>query len=396
MQRKRNSTFRPSPQPSPPSTREREHEETPNVTIIGAGPAGSVAAILLARGGWDVTLLEQHRFPRDKVCGECLSALGIDVLERIGLGDRLRALRPVNLTKAILHAGNGDFAITPLPRPMLGISRAVFDQFLLDEAQRAGTRVLQPARCEGLEPTRTGARLRVRDLQRNTVETFEAAHVIVADGKSALPGPTPKYTGDFGIKSHWEGISGERDAIELFGCRGCYGGLAPIEGGRWNAAFSVPAERLRAHSGNLDALFAELISENAGLARRLKGATRAGDWLAAPLPRFAVRRAWPAGVVPVGNAAAAIEPIGGEGMGLALRSAELAVNSLIASEGIDAKDQRSRLRRDYGALWRIRRAACRAGARVVSSRMMAAISTEVLNSHARSGVLAMKLMGKSG
>ena len=47
------------------------------IVVIGAGPAGSVAAALLARAGLDVILIEQHRFPRDKVCGECLSALGI-------------------------------------------------------------------------------------------------------------------------------------------------------------------------------------------------------------------------------------------------------------------------------------------------------------------------------
>jgi flavin-dependent dehydrogenase len=368
----------------------------PDVTIIGAGPAGSTAALLLARRGWDVTLLEQHRFPREKVCGECLSALGIEVLDRMGLGDRLRALSPVNLIKAILHAGNCDSATAPLPRPMLGISRAVFDEFLLDEARRAGARILQPFRCEGLDSTEPGVRLRVRDLQRNTVESHEPAHVIVADGKSALPGPAPDHTGDFGIKSHWMGISGPRDAIELFGCRGCYGGLAPIEGGRWNAAFSVPASRLRAHGGNIEALFGELVSENTGLARRLDGARRVGDWLAAPLPRFAVRATWPTGVLPVGNAAAAIEPIGGEGMGLALRSAELAAHFLITSDGSDTQAQRSRLRREYRSLWRVRGAACRVGARVVSSSMTAAISTEILNADGRSGNVAMKLMGKSG
>jgi flavin-dependent dehydrogenase len=366
----------------------------PDVTIIGAGPAGSVAALLLARGGWDVTFLEQHRFPRDKVCGECLSALGIEVLERIGLAERLRALHPVNLTHAVIHAGDSRYAVAPLPRRMLGVSREVFDQFLLNEARAAGARVLQPARCEGVELTRAGVRLRVRDLARNTIETSEPAHVIVADGKSALPGPAPTLTGDFGIKSHWVGIAGGRDAIELFGCHGCYGGLAPIEGGRWNAAFSVPARRLRAHGGNLDALFAELIAENAGLARRLKGATRASNWLAAPLPRFAVRPAWQAGVIPVGNAAAAIEPIGGEGMGLALRSAELAAHTLIAFDGGATQARRSRLRLDYRALWRVRSAACRVGAKVVSSRTMAAITTELLSSNAQAGVLAMKLMGK--
>src|SRR5262245_33483446 len=82
--------------------------------IIGAGPAGTVAGIILARGGWRVTLVEQHRFPRDKVCGECLSALGIDVLARLGSKD-VEAMR---LTRFSLHAVSGESLSVNLPRPM--------------------------------------------------------------------------------------------------------------------------------------------------------------------------------------------------------------------------------------------------------------------------------------
>ena len=156
-----------------------------------------------------------------------------------------------------------------------------------------------------------------------------SSFVIVADGKSALPGPARDATSDIGIKTHWENVAGPRDAIELFSLRGCYGGLAAIEDGRWNAALSIPTDaRARQHRGNLDALFGELLSENASLRRRLADARRIGPWLAAPLPRFAVRRDFPTRVIPIGNAAAALEPIGGEGMGLALRSAELACELL--------------------------------------------------------------------
>ena len=80
---------------------------TNDVTIIGAGPAGCVAAILLARHGCDVRLIEQHRFPRDKVCGECLSALGIEVLDRMRVSSRLRALRPTLLRRNALVAPFG-------------------------------------------------------------------------------------------------------------------------------------------------------------------------------------------------------------------------------------------------------------------------------------------------
>src|SRR5258708_2889378 len=97
------------------------------ILVIGAGPAGSAAALMLARRGWGVTLLEQHRFPRDKVCGECLSELGRDVLERLGLQGKLQAAGGIELTRAILHSQHGESAATPLPRPMLGLSRHSLD-----------------------------------------------------------------------------------------------------------------------------------------------------------------------------------------------------------------------------------------------------------------------------
>src|SRR3954463_14948884 len=97
------------------------------VVVIGAGPAGSVAALLLAQKGISVTLIEQHRFPREKVCGECVSALGWGVLERLGLARRLIEAGAVKMGKGILHARSGRRAKIALPGAMWGISRALFD-----------------------------------------------------------------------------------------------------------------------------------------------------------------------------------------------------------------------------------------------------------------------------
>src|SRR5678816_1190646 len=137
--------------------------------VIGGGPAGSVAALLLARSGWRVTLVEQHRFPRDKVCGECLSALGAEVLTRLGLFDEFLHHQPVRLGRTSLHAPSGASVTTALPRPMWGVSRVVLDGMLLDAARREGVRVRQPARAEALEP---GPRpsVRLRDLVTNATE----------------------------------------------------------------------------------------------------------------------------------------------------------------------------------------------------------------------------------
>jgi 2-polyprenyl-6-methoxyphenol hydroxylase-like FAD-dependent oxidoreductase len=365
-----------------------------SVTIIGAGPAGSAAALMLARRGWSVTLIEQHRFPRDKVCGECLSALGIDVLDRLGLMPSLREKGGVSLEQAILHSSDGAFSSTPLPRPMLGISRHVLDDLLLEAARSAGVHVRQPARCEGIEAGSVGVRVRVRELEGNVVETIASCFAILADGKAALPGPPPTNTGEIGIKMHFTGVDGPRDAIELFGCDGCYGGLASIEGGRWNAAFSVPAKRVRAHRGDIEALFAEVVRENRSLARRLARAECVLPWLASALPRFAVRKNWMPRVIPIGNAAAALEPIGGEGMGLALRSAELAAEAIDRScDDWNVANERD-LRRSFDNLWRMRRVACRAAAMVASSTDAGNIALEWMRSNESLVGLAMRSMGK--
>src|SRR5262249_42192724 len=93
---------------------------------------------------------------------------------------------------------------------------------------------------------------------------------------------------------------------------------------------------------------------------RFKHAKRVGDWLASPLPRFSVRNDWPANVIPIGNAAAALEPIGGEGMGLAMASAEIAAHSLIESRECE-------LNHRFRDLWNVRSKAGRAVARILSS-----------------------------
>lgn len=420
----------------------------PDVTIIGGGPGGSTAAMLLARGGWDVTLIEQSRFPRDKVCGECLSALGFDVLTRLGLARELMRLGSIRLGRCQVHASSGRSLLIELPQPMWGLSRHALDGLLLEAARRAGAAVRQPVRCESLtltthdpddpdhsddsagQATRAPQRspgsvahaarkdgwlrsaphpgcreiesahvsrslLRLRDLITNSVETVAPSHVILADGKATFANDPPAPTGDFGIKAHFIDVNGPRDRIELFGVRGAYGGLAAIEDGRWNAAFSVPAARLKAARGDLDRLFAQLTAENATLARRLAGAQRVGPCLASPLPRFPVRNAWPASVTPIGNAAAALEPIGGEGMGLAMRSAELAALRMMQSPPVGAASASAvGLSSAYRELWRRRRLGCRAAALAVSSRGLSSLLALHLPQPLLRG--ALWLMGKGG
>lgn len=367
----------------------------PHAAIIGAGPAGCVASIILARAGWDVALIEQHRFPRDKVCGECLSALGIGVLDRLGLGAVHDELRAIELNTALLHAPNGSTIDIDLPSAMLGVSRRSFDHFLLKAARGSGARLHQPARCERFQ-SNGELRVEVRDLASNRVDVLQPDWLLVADGKGALLPARPSATADFGIKAHFQKIDGPRDAIELFGVCGCYGGLAPIEDGKWNAAFSVPQARLQQHCGDVDQLFTQIVDENSVLRRRMHGARRVTQWLASPLPRFAVTKNWPDRVVPIGNAAAAIEPIGGEGMGLAMRSAEMASHMLLESHRNGPPPNRLALRARFNRLWRTRRFACRVAALAVSSSGLTNFALPVLDGRDPLLEQFMQLAGKSG
>lgn len=369
------------------------------ILIIGGGPAGAVAGVLLARAGLDVTLVERQRFPRDKVCGECISATGLATLGRSGLGEVLGRLGPAELTRATLVGPDGVSATHELGLPMWGLTRRRMDTALIAEVAAAGGRVLQPARAESVDSTAgaggEGVRVVVRH-EDNRIENLSADLAIVADGKSALMGDAgkPAATTDLGIKAHFRGVRADGGSIHLFTLAGHYGGLAAVEDGLWNVALSVPQELVRAGGGDLAGLWAGWVEGNPFLRAAFAGAERQGEFLASPLPRFAVRNRWPVGVIPVGNAAAALEPIGGEGMGLAMRSAELAAGAIVAGvkegRGVDLVG----LRREFARLWRTRRPACRTVAIMMSQPAIARAVIPFSRSAESATRAVLGLMGK--
>src|SRR5205085_7150670 len=136
---------------------------------------------------------------------------------------------------------------------------------------------LQPARCESVIPG-WPPRVVIRDLQSNRRMELRPRFVQVADGKGALLPDRPPTTSDFGIKAHFVGVDAPRDAIGLFGVRGRYGGVAPIEGGRWNAAFSVPASEVQRGGGDIEQAFRRTLEKNTELRRQFAMARRVGEW----------------------------------------------------------------------------------------------------------------------
>jgi 2-polyprenyl-6-methoxyphenol hydroxylase-like FAD-dependent oxidoreductase len=195
-----------------------------DVVVVGAGPSGATTALLLARAGRQVVLIDRARFPRDKACGEGLMPPGVEVLRRLGLYDAVLATgaRPV-LGVTYQHPGGHPKAYAAFPPPpdggaawALGIRRTSFDAALVDA-------VRHESRATVVEGTRVTSLMRGPSGRVSGVQTdgdpVGAKVVIGADGLhskvrawAGLDTPSrPRRR--FGLAGHWRVDTSGRDAL---------------------------------------------------------------------------------------------------------------------------------------------------------------------------------------
>src|SRR4051794_15399315 len=151
--------------------------------VLGAGPAGAIAARQLAASGARVLLVEKKAFPRGKVCGACLNESALGVLESVGLSDRIAVLGGTRL-KAFQLGFRGRAMRLGLPAGM-ALSRARFDAALVDAAVASGAAFL-PESQGLLAPVQAGVR-RVILVQVGRSITATARVVLIATGLGQAP-----------------------------------------------------------------------------------------------------------------------------------------------------------------------------------------------------------------
>lgn len=309
--------------------------------IAGGGPAGSVAALLLARGGATPLVLERSREPQDALCGGFLSWRTLESLAGAGIDPAILGGHTVR--RVVLFAGRRRVE-SSLPAPATGLSRRRLDALLLGAAQRAGARVERGVTIRSAE----GTTLHTGDGATLTGDTLFLAtgkHDLRGAMRDADVGDDPAMGVRVRLAAHPALTRLVNDAIELHAFAGGYGGLVLQEDGSANLCMALRRSRLRA-AGDLPALLRVLGDESPALGERLAhiGAVPAIDAIA-NVPYGWRARATVAGIYRLGDQAGVIPSLAGEGMGIAIASAIRAAAQWQRSGADGAPDFQRSLRR---------------------------------------------------
>ena len=303
-----------------------------DVLVVGGGPAGTAAAILLRQRGHDVVLIDEARFPRDKVCGEGISPEAWRLLGEMGATAAVRALGPKALLGMTLVSPDGTVFTGSYggSREGFAIRRQALDEALLGVARAAGVEVQEGVRASAL--VRDGRRVvGVRALRAGDEHEIRARLVVAADGRRSLVARRLGLLREhrrfrkFSVRGHFAGVQGLGDYGEMHVGASGYCGIAPLGGAcEANVAFVLPETEMRAAAGDLPSFYARGLRRWPRVAERLEGARLLAPPRAiGPLALVASAVSAP-GALLVGDAAGFYDPFTGEGVTLALRSAELA------------------------------------------------------------------------
>ena len=339
-----------------------------DVLVVGGGPAGAMAALMLARAGVGVTILDRAVFPRDKLCGDSVNPGAMALLARHGLATEIeRRALPVS---GMLVTGPGGATVRALyPAGVVGrsILRRDLDALLLEAAIREGARVEQGVRVtSALVESAHGARRVAGALLQSQGRTVArpARVVIGADGRhSSLAfalglARHPRRPRRWAIGAYFAGVRDLSDVGEMHVRRGHYIGVAPVPDGLANACLVVPEARARAIGfASADAL-EHALGDDEQLGARFQHARRATPVTVLGPLAVDAGSAGLEGLLLAGDAAGFIDPMTGDGLRLALRGGELAAAAALeALDGLAGAHVRlaRRRREEMGGKLRVNR-----------------------------------------
>jgi flavin-dependent dehydrogenase len=328
-----------------------------DAVVIGAGPAGSAAATLLATAGRRVLLVEKDRFPRSKVCGEFLSAQALPLFERLGVARQIEACGPEEIRAGRLELRGGSSVAFRLNKPALGLSRYRLDYLLAAHAQVAGAQVWFGTRVLSASPQNGGFRIQCAPEAHES--EVRAAAVIGAWGRwDALDRNLGRsFLGDraryFGWSRDYENDPALAGEVRLYAFRGGYCGLSRVEGGTVNLAGVVSASCHKRLGSSWDAVMVHARRENSALNSDLSTLSPGPIGFLGTGPVFFTRKPCvERGILMAGDAAGFLDPFSGQGQTMALASGMLAAETI--ERALGGEIPLEALPGEYARAWRLR------------------------------------------
>jgi len=336
-----------------------------DVLVIGGGPAGSAAAVTLARAGAHVRVIDRAVFPRHKLCGDTLNPGALSILDRLGIGDDVRACAlPIS---GMTVTGPGAEVSADYPDGLRGMSvtRRCLDQLLLNAAADAGASVETGVGIS--EPVIDKDRVVGVRLATRGGDVLRAPIVIAADGRgSRLAGrvnlssyaSTPRR---WAFGAYFANVTRMSARGEMHIRRGAYIGVAPLPGGLTNVSVVLDGPAKAGHYKKTDqqTIVRRALSADAVLRDRFAAATQLSPVTVLGPLAVNARAAGCPGLLLAGDAAGFVDPMTGDGLRFALRGGELAAHAAL-DELASGRPGYARLaalrRREFSGKWRINRA----------------------------------------
>lgn len=292
--------------------------EMNDLVVIGAGPAGSAAAISAARRRLRVVLLESGRYPRHKVCGEFVSAEAAEVLRYLGISHLLNPAPRIALAR--LHS-RGTMVSMHLSDPAYSIPRFQLDDVLWNAAAEEGID------CR-LETATSVSRADESFTVATSSGTIHARAVINASGRWSRISADTAHRGPawIGLKAHFAAETD--DAVDLYFFNNGYCGVQAVAPGVLNACALVRQGTVR----DLKDVFAQ----DAALCARASRWKQTTETFATAPVYLGFRSPIRDGIFQVGDAAGFVDPFVGDGISLALRSGVLAGRTVLSDSNYAA------------------------------------------------------------